>query len=223
MARKIFVSYKHEDTNVRPMPNGINGTARDYVDVLEDIFEGEEIYKGERADEDLSEFTESTIRSQLRDQIFDSTVTVVLVSREMVNQAVPERDQFIPWEIVYSLQRRSRGDRISDTNAVLVVVLPSSNGLYRYFIQEQTCNGCSTIMLMTDNTFKVISDNMFNSVEETESSCQHCGIVSHYGDHSYISYVKWDDFIENPDLFITEAQRRKDNLSKFKLKKALDD
>ena len=52
MARKIFVSYKHTDDSVEPINE--ETTARAYVDELIELFEDDEIYKGE-GDEDLSE------------------------------------------------------------------------------------------------------------------------------------------------------------------------
>ena len=55
MARKIFVSYKHSDDSILPLNGGT--TARAYVDALIDLFENDEIYKGE-GNEDLTNFQE---------------------------------------------------------------------------------------------------------------------------------------------------------------------
>lgn len=220
MARKIFVSYKHRDWDVRPIPNGQNDTARDYVDYMESLFDGEEIYKGERSGEDLSAFTNDQIRSQLRDQIFDSSVTIVLISPNMVDPSKTEKEQFIPWEISYALQVRSRGERVSGTNAVLAVVLPDCLNSYGHFIQQDSCDNCTTTRLQTGNTFRIIANNMFNRKYDKPTDCSGCN--SYTGPHSYIPYVKWDHFILDPDKYICEAQNRKDNIDDYKLCKYLD-
>jgi len=54
----VFVSYKFSDSNVKPLISG--NTARDYVNLLEKMFDKSKkvFYRGERDDNDLSNFTE---------------------------------------------------------------------------------------------------------------------------------------------------------------------
>lgn len=135
MGKKVFVSYRYADDNVQHLsgiPYYQKTTVRDYVDWLEQQLGKTNIYKGEHDGEDLSHLSESTIERHLTDKIFDSSVTIVLVSPGMRDMYKSDSEQWIPWEIAYSVRRSTRGGRTSQRNALLAVVLPDRNGSYTY-------------------------------------------------------------------------------------------
>ena len=219
MARKIFVSYKHRDNNVKPIYHVT--TARDYVDKLMDLFEGDEIYKGER-DEDLSKFKDETIASHLRDKIYDSSVTLVLISPNMKDWWQNETDQWIPWEVSYSLKEITRNERKSRTNAMLAVVLPDSDSSYGYFLIENTCQLCNCRTLNTSMLFQILRDNMFNIKAPTFRDCpNHPSNTVYVGQSSYIYSVKWCDFVEDKEVYLERAEERRDNIDRYKIAKTV--
>ena len=105
MGKKIFVSYKYYDSKVLNLDNQSNSIVRDYVDLFEGMLDYEDdIYKGESDGEDLSELSDETIWEKLKTRIYDSSVTVVFISPGMRENWREERNQWIPWEISYSLK-----------------------------------------------------------------------------------------------------------------------
>lgn len=137
MGKKIFVSYKYADENVYMVPNisGYFPKVRDYVSWLEKKFTDrtDHIYKGEHDNEDLSDKSDNYIWEKLKNKIFDSTVTIVLISPNMKEAYKWEKSQWIPWEIAYSVRETTRSDYTSKANAVLAVVLPDSKNSYYYY------------------------------------------------------------------------------------------
>ena len=151
MGHKIFVSYKYKDCDVQALPDIVPYTwCRDYVDHIEEkiLSSTDHIYKGEENDEDLSDRTESYIWSHLKDKIYDSTLTIVLISPNMKERGKWQRSQWIPWEISYSLREVTRSDRTSHNNAVLAVILPDKQGSYDYYSK--------------DGLFPILKDNISN-------------------------------------------------------------
>lgn len=169
-------------------------------------------------------FRDDTIESKLRDKIFDSSVTIVLISKNMMESGRPESDQWIPWEISYSLREKTRDGRTSKPNAILAVVLPDRNGSYEYFVKPVGCPHCGSVTWMTNSLFKMLGKNMFNRKRPNLSRCQSgmCGIANHTGDdHSYIHPIRWNHFVGNVNYYIDLATNINENIDDYELLKVV--
>lgn len=220
MGHKIFVSYKYADDQVANIPGQGNSIARDYVNQLADMLvTAGHICKAEPDGTDLSQLKDDTIEEKLRDRIFDSTMTIVLISPQMKVPGKSQRDQWIPWEVSFSLKRTSRkrenGERYtSNPNAMLAVVLPDTNGSYDYFHINRSCCADRCTSILRDNTFAIIGQNMFNFKSAQKNVCK-SGLVNWHGEASYIGCVRWGDFIKNIEAYIATAYERQKNIEDY--------
>jgi len=222
MGKKIFVSYKYSDSQVLNLVGNNQTTVRHYVDELQKLIEAEDhLNKGEDDGEDLNSLEDSTIGSKLGDKIYDSSVTIVMISKGMKSN-LSEGDQWIPWEISYSLKEQSRDGITSKTNAMLAVVLPDENGNYNYYIEENTCPYCKCRTLNTPFLFQILKDNMFNIKQPEFTECQnHIGNKPYKGYSSYIRSVKWIEFISNINEHIDIAVAIRGNIDKYEITKSI--
>ncbi len=227
MGHKIFISYKYADSDV----NHIVGewyetnTVRNYVDKLEEYLKdsSEHIYKGESDGEDLSKLSEDTIWSKLKDRIYDSTLTIVMISKNMKELWREDKDQWIPWEISYSLKEISRKDSsgtlvTSKTNAMLAIVIPDKENSYSYYTYEKNCCDSGCRVLLRDKLFNILKKNMFNIKNPNTNDCSD-GSTVYYGDSSYIISVKWYDFINSVDTYIDKAYELQKNIDNYDIYK----
>lgn len=228
MGHKIFVSYKYADNDVKNLNYFEDSTVRDYVTELErKLGNTNHIYKGESDGEDLSNLSDDAIWKSLKDRIYDSSLTIVFISPNMKEGGKLERNQWIPWEISYSLKENTRkneaGQSItSKTNAMLAVVLPDQNDSYAYYLNQHSCCFSTCVTHHTDRLFKILRENKFNQKEKILHECRKDSDKKIYsGECSYIKAVKWDNFINNIDFYIDEAYERQANLDDYDIHKDL--
>lgn len=221
MGKAIFVSYKYSDSKVQAI-TGVIGitTARHYVDEIEKLLAREDhVYKGEDDGESMGTLEDSTIGSKLGDKIFYSSITIVLISKGMKNVYLPEKEQWIPWEVSYSLKEQSRDSGRSKTNAVLAVVLPDEFGSYDHFFTEHP--ECNSVTWHTDNVFQILRDNMFNR-KNKEDNIRYCNSTKIYeGNPSYIHAVRWNAFKGNVNAYLDIAIAIRENINSYELVKTI--
>ena len=222
MGKKIFVSYKYADDKVANLSWWENSTVRDYVDEFErKIDYSDNIFKGETDGEDLSNLSDDAIWEKLKDRIYDSSVTIVFISPGMKELGKSDRDQWIPWEVSYSLKETSRknknGDSItSHSNAMVAVVLPDEQGSYSYYLEQRNCcsDGCRSHH--TDILFDIIKKNKFNKKVPSKYKCM-SGDIIWTGSCSYIEAVKWSDFITNYQKYVNSAEERQNHIDEYEI------
>ncbi len=233
MAYKIFVSYKYNDDSVFQDPSikrqydiwnaMINKklTPRDYLNTMGQLLSDYAIEKWEADGEDLSRFKDETIQSKLRDKIYDSSITIVLISPHMRDQLKKEEDQWIPWEISYSLRETTRNERTSHANALLAVVLPDAQDNYDYCVESKSC-GANILKFDSSFCFTIIGKNFFNNKHPKKFYCYSCK-HEHYQSNSssYIIYTRWKDFVRDPKRYIEEARKHQDHISEFNICKTI--
>lgn len=156
----------------------------------------------------------------MRAKIFGTSITIVLISKNMKDPALREDDQWIPWEISYSLKEMTKAGRTSRTNGILAVVLPDRSGSYEYFVGNLCNGGC--VSWHVGSTFSIIGMNMFNRKRPNTYFCQNhpnTGSVHSGDDHSYIYPVKWDNFIANVNWYINLASQISQNTADYEIVK----
>lgn len=137
MVRKIAVLLNHHDNNVQALSSvgdSRQTTADDYADyIAKYILPQDKVFKSKPNVENENEFSSFDIWKHQLLLIYNSSFTIVLISSNMKDTNKPERLQWIPWEISYSIQETMRISKRCRRNPICAVVLPDQNGNYSYY------------------------------------------------------------------------------------------
>ena len=91
MAHKTFISYKYSEAQ----------ELRDKI--IKSLGDDATYYKGERSDSpDLTDTSTENIKIALKNMMYDTSVTIVIISPNMKNS------KWIDWEVEYSLKNIQR-------------------------------------------------------------------------------------------------------------------
>ncbi|WP_404991294.1 TIR domain-containing protein [Cupriavidus pauculus] len=201
MARKTFISYKYSE-------------AQDLRDRIVDSLGDDAIYyRGETTESpDLTDTTAENIKNNLKDMMFDTSVTIVIVSPNMV------QSKWIDWEIEYSLKEITRDERTSATNGVVGVIMKSGGG-YDWLTASQTnADGCSVRTIDGNKLYPIINNNRYNIKGDDGFACAHCKTYDRLTG-SYISLVDEELFLKDPGFYIESAYDKSKKLDEYNISK----
>lgn len=200
MARKTFISYKYSEAQ----------DTRD--DILEALGDDATYYTGETSDSpDLTDLTTDSIKENLKDMMYGTTVTIVVVSPNF------KKSNWIDWEIEYCLKEISREGRTSKTNGV-VGVIQKRNGGYDWLIESSTKDdGCSVRTIVQKLLYPIINDNRFNK-EPSVYACDDCKTYDQL-EGSFISLIEEHRFLADPDEFVENAFSKAEDSGNYELVK----
>lgn len=192
MAHKTFISYKYSEAQ----------ELRD--EIIKALGKDSSYYKGETSDSpDLTDTSTENIKKNLRDMMYDTSVTIVIISPNM------KQSKWIDWEIEYCLKDNTRKDRTSHTNGVIGVIMKYNGGYSWFKSSKVNSDGCSSITYDETKVYDIINNNRFNQ-NPKKYSCNVCKTVNSLSG-SYIAYVEEEDFLSNPQKYINNAYDKSEN------------
>lgn len=192
LAHKTFISYKYSE-------------AQKLRDKIIDALGDDAIYyKGETSDSpDLTDTSTENIKKNLKDMMYDTSVTIVIISPNM------KKSKWIDWEIEYCLKSITRKNRVSHTNGVVGVIMKYNGGYSWLKTTSENDDGCSSSSYDESKMYDIINNNRFNQ-EPKVYSCEICKTVNSLTG-SYIALVEEATFLANPTKYIDNAYEKSEN------------
>lgn len=201
MARETFIAYKYSE-------------AQDLRDkIIKKLGEDATYYRGETHESpDLTSTSVDNIKENLKNMIFGTSVTIVIISPNLINS------KWVNWEIEYSLKEYKRNSTTSKTNGIVGVIM-KVNGSYDWLVYRQTnADGCTSRNFHSSKLYGIINNNRFNLNTANKYSCSTCKTYSSlFG--SYIALVDEDDFLNDPSHYIENAYDKSKSIENYNLSK----
>lgn len=186
MSHKTFISYKHSEA-LDLRDNIIKSMGTDAV-----YYNGENGFSPNKSDD-----TDDAIWDYLKDMIWPTSVTIVILSPNM------KQSSWIPDEIAYSLRKVKRGNTESKRNGIVAVIQKYQGGYDWLLNHHVNCHNVATISFRNELLPTIISNNHFNSVPP-RIHCIDCKTYD-WDKGSYISYVNEEEFLKDVNGYVEKA------------------
>ena len=191
MSHKCFISFKTEDKKYKRY-------------IQEDL-------KIDMIDKSLNTPINSTdedyiMRKIREDYLSDSTVTIHLIGEYSAENLLYENQAYIKRELQASLYKGENNTK----NGILGIVLP--NMYDKIFKGSEVCTVCGkshNIVCINDST--VVKEFSYNYYIPKDG-------CSWSEEDRFCVLVKWNDFVENPELYINKAFDKRSSLISAKTK-----
>lgn len=205
MAYKTFISYKYSEA--KKLRN----------DIIKALGDEATYYQGETSESpDLTDTSTENIKKNLTDMMYDTSVTIVIISPNMKNS------KWIDWEIEYCLKNISRNGRTSHTNGIVGVIMKYNGGYSWFKTKTSNSDGCTSSSYDESQVYPIINNNRFNQ-NPKQYSCDICKTFAALTG-SYIAYVEEETFLKNPQKYIDNAYDKSENDAQgYNIKKQGDD
>lgn len=139
MTHKTFISYKFDEARL----------LRD--EIIKALGKDATYYKGETSTSpDLTDTSTENIKKNLRDMMYDTSVTIVIISPNM------KKSKWIDWEIEYCLKNNTRKKRTSHTNGVVGVIMKVDGGYDWFKYSQKNSDGCTTSNYKEEKVYDII-------------------------------------------------------------------
>lgn len=192
MAHKTFISYKYSEAQ------GL----RDRIILA--MGDDARYYQGETSESpDLTGTKTENIKRVLRDMMYNTSVTIVIISPHM------KESKWIDWEIEYSLKKIPRKGRTSQRNGLVGVIMKVDGGYGWFKYSTKNPDGCNVSNYHTEKVYDIINNNRLNQ-EPKQYSCSTCRCIDALTG-SYIAFVEEDVFLANPNYYIDNAYNKSEN------------
>lgn len=201
MARKTFIAYKYsEAVNLRDK-------------IIEKLGDDSRYYQGETAaSPDMSGQKIDRIKESLKNMIFQTSVTIVIISPNLKDS------DWVDWEIQYSLKEYKRQSKTSKTNGVVGVIMKYNGGYDWLVSRTQNSDGCVSRCIDDSKLYGIIQNNRFNLNTDNKYSCPTCKSYDQLKG-SYISLIDEERFLNNPAWFIENAYDKSKETENYILSK----
>lgn len=200
MAHKTFISYKYSEAK----------SLRDKI--IAALGDDATYYQGETSNSpNLTDYLTGTIREKLKDMIFGTTVTIVILSPNMTKSA------WIDWEIEYSLREYSRNGKTSKSNGIVAVIQKNNDNYDWLKTTTYHEDGHQSCWYDESKMYDIINNNRFNQ-NPKEYFCNKCKTIDALTG-SYISIVTEDEFLAEPKKYIDNAYNKCQNIGNYIISK----